>query len=218
MGNTLTSLVNVTVRKTFRRIATGKLDEPNGNGVNGVNGVNGINGHTNGAIMPDERSPLLPGAHPAGPASDNSSFWWAFFLDNTSTPGTDNPNPLVRWPAQSWNVFKVTLLSCTYTRQTSRDQFLMRARLCSLDQPPSRLRTDRNSRRQTGLGRSMGFYAQLLRHHPAGCRSFVCDRRDRASPGRNTGRACQCDIWQRGGTDRACALMRWWRKKVNFLA
>ncbi|KAK4229387.1 Sodium/calcium exchanger protein-domain-containing protein [Podospora fimiseda] len=34
-----------------------------------------------------------------------------FLLNPTSTPGTENPNIFIRWPALAWNVTKVTLLS-----------------------------------------------------------------------------------------------------------
>ncbi|KAK1755714.1 Sodium/calcium exchanger protein-domain-containing protein [Echria macrotheca] len=98
MGNRLTNAVNVTVRKTFRR-AAGKAQAPNGTGVNGV--------HPDAM---DEETPLIGRDYPDG-QPPNSSFWWAFFLDNKGTPGTDHPNPLVRWPTQLWNIGKVTLLS-----------------------------------------------------------------------------------------------------------
>jgi len=109
MGNRLTTAVNVSVRKTFRRVATGK--PPNG----AVNG-NG-NGHTHYTM--DEETPLLAGEREPT-HDDGGAFWWALFFNNKSTPGTGHPNPLVRWPAQIWNVAKVTLLSCTYALSMAR--------------------------------------------------------------------------------------------------
>ncbi|KAK4111294.1 Calcium/proton exchanger [Canariomyces notabilis] len=41
----------------------------------------------------------------------SSGFWRHLLLNPRSSPGTDSPNPLVRWPAYLWNVTKVTLLS-----------------------------------------------------------------------------------------------------------
>jgi len=93
-------MFNVAVRKTFRRVATGKGQRvPNGNGQR-----YGSNGQP-----PMESDPLLPGAH--GVRRDEESFWWAFFLDRKRTPGTDSHNPFVSVPAHIWNVTKVTLLS-----------------------------------------------------------------------------------------------------------
>ncbi|KAK0629176.1 Sodium/calcium exchanger protein-domain-containing protein [Bombardia bombarda] len=36
---------------------------------------------------------------------------WRFFFDNKGTPGTNSPNPFAKYPAQAWNVVKITLLS-----------------------------------------------------------------------------------------------------------
>lgn len=109
MGNRLTSAVNVAVRKTFRRAATGKAQPaPNGNGHYGQNGLTPM----------DENAPLLPRAHVA--QAEGDSYWRAFLFDRKRTPGTDSHNPLVWIPALVWNVFKVTLLSCMYRRRASR--------------------------------------------------------------------------------------------------
>jgi hypothetical protein len=103
MGNRLLNAVNVSVRKTFRRAATGK-PQSNGNGH-----TTAQNGHTDGMEV-DENTPLISRAH-------NDPFWRSFFFDRKKTPGTDNESPLIRFPALAWNVFKVTLLSCTYMRR-----------------------------------------------------------------------------------------------------
>jgi Ca2+:H+ antiporter len=96
----LTSAVNVAVRKTFRRAATGKAQPPpNCNGHSyGQNG--------NGAM---ETTPLLHGGHVA--QEDDESSWRAVLFNRKRTPGTNSHNPLVWMPAVVWNVFKVTLLS-----------------------------------------------------------------------------------------------------------
>ena len=114
MGNRLSDrAVNVAVRKTFRRTATGKKQS----GANGYQPA--INGHRARSQM-DEDTPLLGGTPPAEPDHDERPFWRSFFLNKRYTPGTDSPNPLVRWSALTWNTFKVTLLSCTYARRTAR--------------------------------------------------------------------------------------------------
>ncbi|KAM7207475.1 Sodium/calcium exchanger domain containing protein [Naviculisporaceae sp. PSN 640] len=99
MGRDLTldsTTVNVTWSNQYRRIGSSKI----------------MNGRS---TMDSESTPLLVGGthpirlnhddlHARGPA-------WRFFLDTKHTPGTDSPNPLVKWPARVWNVTKVTLLS-----------------------------------------------------------------------------------------------------------
>ena len=46
----------------------------------------------------------------AGRASRRGTLWQVLF-DKRHTPGTNNPNPLVKWPAHVWNVTQVTLWS-----------------------------------------------------------------------------------------------------------
>lgn len=63
--------------------------------------------HNNGHVM-NEESPLL-GYHSR--EETRASFLRRVFFDRRQTPGTDSENVLVRWPAQAFNVTKVTLLS-----------------------------------------------------------------------------------------------------------
>ncbi|KAK3692633.1 Sodium/calcium exchanger protein-domain-containing protein [Podospora appendiculata] len=58
-----------------------------------------------------ESSPLLGADGSALPASPAHGHVWHFFLDPTTTPGIDNHNPFVKFPARVWNVAKITLLS-----------------------------------------------------------------------------------------------------------
>ncbi len=115
MGNNLTvSAVSVTVRKTFRRIATGKL-QPNGHAHGGTNGhsIGQHNGNINGAGMENpELAPLLGGA--SSSERGYRSLSWDLLLNSKETPGTDSPNLFVKYPALVWHVIKVTLLSCKY--------------------------------------------------------------------------------------------------------
>jgi Ca2+:H+ antiporter len=104
LGNGLTqSAVNTKTRQHIRRIGTGRSQ------------INGINGHATGHLGPDhgdmdpEVRPLL--GHRIS-SHHSSGFWRHLLLNPRSSPGTDSPNPLVRWPAYLWNVTKVTLLSC----------------------------------------------------------------------------------------------------------
>ncbi|KAK1774066.1 Sodium/calcium exchanger protein-domain-containing protein [Copromyces sp. CBS 386.78] len=132
MGNPLTNIIStvtVNFRKQVRR-ASGLVpkdqdDHPNGisngNGYTYVNGTNGstnghlnghINGHTNGyTTMDPERRPLLGNRGRWTTESDSDFSWRAFFLDTKRTPGTEDSNPLVKYPTRVWNVTKVTLLS-----------------------------------------------------------------------------------------------------------
>ncbi|KAK3941616.1 Sodium/calcium exchanger protein-domain-containing protein [Diplogelasinospora grovesii] len=94
---------NVNFREEYRRVASGHSKAPH----------HPLNGHTaNGGNM-DERSPLLPGLPGTHEASHRHrhGFWWHVFLNKRATPGTDSPNPFVRYPAHFWMVVKATLLS-----------------------------------------------------------------------------------------------------------
>jgi Ca2+:H+ antiporter len=112
-SNNLTSpAVNLKTRDQLRRIETGKLNNPangtvNGNGNSSAHftSLNGMNG---------EQQPLLGGHHISSTLHTEPGFWRHLLINNESTPGTNSPNPFVRWPALVWNVTKVTLLSCTY--------------------------------------------------------------------------------------------------------
>jgi Ca2+:H+ antiporter len=109
-SNNLTSpAVNLKTRDQLRRIETGKLNNPangtvNGNGNSSAHftSLNGMNG---------ERQPLLGGHHISSTLHTEPGFWRHLLINNESTPGTNSPNPFVRWPALVWNVTKVTLLS-----------------------------------------------------------------------------------------------------------
>ena len=146
MGNPLTNLIStVTVpfRAQIRRASSivapkHQGDHPNGisngNGYTHINGTNPstnghlnghINGHTNGyTTMDSERRPLLANGTGNGgrwtTESDSDFSWRDFFLDTTKTPGTNHPNPLVKYPTRVWNVTKVTLLSCMYPMTIAR--------------------------------------------------------------------------------------------------
>ncbi|KAL1842661.1 hypothetical protein VTJ49DRAFT_4572 [Mycothermus thermophilus] len=62
--------------------------------------------------MSNEWTPLIGGHRLTGaPDRPEPGFWRHLLLDSRSSPGTDNPNLLVRWPAHVWNVTKVTLYS-----------------------------------------------------------------------------------------------------------
>ncbi|KAL1877326.1 hypothetical protein VTK73DRAFT_8779 [Phialemonium thermophilum] len=63
---------------------------------------------TSATMNPNESSPLLavPSAHDGEP-----HFWRHLLFNRRHTPGVDSPNPLVRWPARTFDVTKVTLLS-----------------------------------------------------------------------------------------------------------
>lgn len=62
----------------------------------------------NGAMNSTENTPLL--GHPFA-SEDRRGFWRKLLLDRRHTPGTDDPNPLVKWPARVFNVAKAALLS-----------------------------------------------------------------------------------------------------------
>jgi Ca2+:H+ antiporter len=109
MENGLThSAVNTKTRDHLRRVETGKLSNPPAR-----------NGSTSGAHysslneMDGERRPLL-GHHATTTLHSEPGFWGHLLVNPQSTPGTDSPNPFVRWPARVWNVTKVTLFSCTW--------------------------------------------------------------------------------------------------------
>ncbi|KAK3316130.1 Sodium/calcium exchanger protein-domain-containing protein [Apodospora peruviana] len=91
MGSILTPepIVNVNWTRQYRALGNSKI-------LNGSPIMDIVN----------EDTPLLGGTpvHQRGPV-------WRFFLDGTDTPGTDSPNPFVKFPARVWNVAKVTLLS-----------------------------------------------------------------------------------------------------------
>lgn len=104
-GNGLTHFaVNIKARDHLRRAGTGP-NHANGN----------ANGHPVDPRM-DEESPLLGPRHAASHISvhPDSGFWRHLLLNPHSSPGADNPNPFIRWPAHVWNVTKVTLFSCTF--------------------------------------------------------------------------------------------------------
>lgn len=141
MGNPLTNIISTVTlpfRAQVRRAASLVVPKhqdghpngiSNGNGYTYVNGTNGstnghlnghINGHTNGyTTMDSERRPLLGNGH-STTESDSDFSWRDFFLDTKRTPGTNDPNPLVKYPTRVWNVTKVTLLSCMYPTANSR--------------------------------------------------------------------------------------------------
>lgn len=63
---------------------------------------------------PSERTALLNGNindWGNGHSGSGSSHWKNFFLNRRTTPGTESPNPLVRYSASTWHITKVTLMS-----------------------------------------------------------------------------------------------------------
>lgn len=62
---------------------------------------------------PGERTSLLNGNHNdwTNGSASGSSAWKQFFLSRRTTPGTESPNPLVRYSASTWHITKVTILS-----------------------------------------------------------------------------------------------------------
>ena len=110
-GNHLTGLtVNIKTLEQLRRIETGKLNHSS-NGI--VNGNVNSNAHCYPGDMDGERQPLL-GHQRSSVLHTEPGFWRHLLINTQSTPGTNSPNPFVRWPALVWNVTKVTLFSCTY--------------------------------------------------------------------------------------------------------
>ncbi|KAK4043162.1 Sodium/calcium exchanger protein-domain-containing protein [Parachaetomium inaequale] len=95
--------VNLKTRDQIRR-ETGKFPSPpNGNG--------GSSAHFSSLDeMDGERRPLL-GHQTASNLHAEPGFWRHLLVNNQSSPGTDSPNPFVRWPARVWNVTKITLFS-----------------------------------------------------------------------------------------------------------
>lgn len=89
------------------------MPQPNGTGTgSGSVYVAGLDDDMDG-----ERRPLLA-ARPHRTSSTlrpEPGFWRHLLINTQSSPGTDDPNPLVRWPARTWNVTKVTLFSCMYS-------------------------------------------------------------------------------------------------------
>jgi Ca2+:H+ antiporter len=104
--------VNLKTRDQIRR-ETGKFPNPPNGNVNG-----GSSAHFSSPDgMDGERRPLL-GHQTASTLHAEPGFWRHLLVNSQSSPGTDSPNPFVRWPARVWNVTKITLFSCTYlTRQ-----------------------------------------------------------------------------------------------------
>lgn len=88
--------VHIKTRHTIRRVVTGKITEP---------------AATNGGNMShyNERSPLLEPGNVVH--SEDPNFWRHLLFNRETSPGIKNHNPLIRVPAQTWNVTKITLLS-----------------------------------------------------------------------------------------------------------
>ncbi|KAK3905052.1 hypothetical protein C8A05DRAFT_41961 [Staphylotrichum tortipilum] len=107
--------VNIKTRDLLRRETTKFPSQPNGDG-NG-NGTGNGNGNGSSAAqyssldaMDPEQRPLLERHVPTNLHPD-PGFWRHLLIHTQSTPGTNSPNPFVRWPARVWNVTKVTLFS-----------------------------------------------------------------------------------------------------------
>jgi Ca2+:H+ antiporter len=100
------STVNLKTREELRRESGNSKtpNQPNGNGTSAFASLDDMDG---------ERRPLL-GHHATSNLHAEPGFWRHLLIHNQSSPGTNDPNPFVRWPARVWNVTKITLLSCTY--------------------------------------------------------------------------------------------------------
>ncbi len=117
--------VNTKTREILRRETATFLSQPNGEGNGSGTGTgNGTgNGNGNGSSAPHqyfrfddmdpESRPLLERHVPTNLHPD-PGFWRHLLIHTQSTPGTNSPNPFVRWPARVWNVTKVTLFSCMF--------------------------------------------------------------------------------------------------------
>ena len=110
-SNHLTSpTVNLKSRDQLRRIETGKLNNLSNGTVNG----NGSSSAHFPDDMDGETRPLLGHRQVASALHAEPGFWRHLLFNSQSSPGTNSPNPFVRWPALLWNVTKITLFSCTY--------------------------------------------------------------------------------------------------------
>ncbi|KAL2187505.1 Calcium/proton exchanger [Thermothelomyces heterothallicus CBS 203.75] len=95
-------MFNLKTRDHLRRVETGKITSTaNGNGSTSFAGFGDMDG---------ERRPLL-GHQATSTLHAEPGFWRHLLIHAESSPGIDSPNPLVRWPAQVWNVTKITLFS-----------------------------------------------------------------------------------------------------------
>jgi len=106
-------MVNVSVRKFFRQAANAPKPDDTDENHGGS--------YTNGHGRMSEGTPLLfeNGAHGGHGDEHPPTGYRTFFFDPRHTPGDDSSNPLVKWPAQSWNVFKAVAFSCGYSRLPS---------------------------------------------------------------------------------------------------
>jgi Ca2+:H+ antiporter len=102
------STVNTKTREELRRAESGNSKAPNQSNGNGSTSA-----FASLDDMDGERRPLL-GHHATSTLHAEPGFWRHLLIHNQSSPGTNDPNPFVRWPARVWNVTKITLLSCTY--------------------------------------------------------------------------------------------------------
>ncbi|KAL2197801.1 Sodium/calcium exchanger protein-domain-containing protein [Corynascus similis CBS 632.67] len=96
-------MFNLKTRDQIRRVETGKStsNTTNGNGSTSQFGCSSMDG---------ERQPLL-GHQATSTLHPEPGFWGHLLFSAKSSPGTNSPNPFVRWPAQVWNVTKITLFS-----------------------------------------------------------------------------------------------------------
>ncbi|EAQ85147.1 hypothetical protein CHGG_09161 [Chaetomium globosum CBS 148.51] len=107
-SNHLTSpTVNLKSRDQLRRIETGKLNNSSNGTVNG----NGSSSAHFPDDMDGETRPLLGHRQVASALHAEPGFWRHLLFNSQSSPGTNSPNPFVRWPALLWNVTKITLFS-----------------------------------------------------------------------------------------------------------
>lgn len=119
-SNNSRNLTNPTVTRKFTNLLRRETARTQNTSYGTTNGT--TNGTANGSFsnpysplgnMNGESEPLL-GGHGSSILHPEPGFWRHLLVNTRSSPGTDNPNPFIRYPAHVWNVTKVTLLSCTF--------------------------------------------------------------------------------------------------------
>ncbi|KAL2131382.1 hypothetical protein VTI74DRAFT_5164 [Chaetomium olivicolor] len=98
-------MFNVKTRDYIRRVETGRVTNlPYRNGTTGAYAAGPDD-------MDAERRPLLGNHHIPSALRPEPGFWRHLLIDRESSPGINDANPFVKWPARAWNVTKITLLS-----------------------------------------------------------------------------------------------------------
>jgi len=103
-NNHLTRPAVTTKSRDLLRRETGKF-------INSANGNASASARLSGlGDMDGEQRPLL-GHQGTSTLHAEPGFWRHLLVNTQSSPGTNSPNPFVRWPARVWNVAKITLFS-----------------------------------------------------------------------------------------------------------